>query len=280
MHKTITLALAAASLLALSACRQTTVGANEAGNGTSGNATANAGQGINGTWKTDLATVKVEAKPDQFLLKDGQFSCPTCTPPLTVAADGALHPVTRPFADHVSVKVDDDHNVTRVAQKGGKTTGEAKYSVSADGKMLTINFNNTSGAKAVTGSFTETRVAPAPAGAHAMSGSWQPNKYNNVSDAGLTVTFNLKGDTLQMSAPSGQSYDAKVGGPDVPIKGDISGTTASVKKLADNSYQETDKRDGKVIDVITMTIGADGKMSAKDENKLDGSTTTWVATKA
>jgi hypothetical protein len=275
MHKTITVAMAAASLLALAACKQTTAN----GNASSNASAAAAGEGINGTWKTDLSSVKIDAKPDQYLLKAGQFSCSTCTPPLTVAADGAFHPVTRPFADHIAVKVDDDHNVTRTSQKGGKTTGEAKYTVSADGNTLTVNFQNMAGAKTVSGMFTEARVAPAPAGAHAMSGSWKPNKFNNVSDEGLTVTFNLEGDTLHMSAPTGQSYDAKLDGPDVPIKGDISGTTASVKKLADNSYQETDKRDGKVIDVITMTIGADGKMTGKDENKQDGSTTTWVASK-
>jgi hypothetical protein len=281
MHKTITVAMAAASLLALAACKQTTsANENASSNATTTAGTAAAGaDAINGTWKTDLASVKVDSKPDQLLLKDGQFSCSTCTPPLTVAADGAMHAVDRPFADHVSVKVDDDHNVTRTSQKGGKTTGVAKYNVSADGKTLTIDFNNSSGSKAVTGKITETRVAAAPAGAHAISGSWKQNQINNVSDEGLTVTFNVEGDTLHMSAPTGQSYDAKIDGPDVPIKGDISGTTASVKKLADNSYQETDKRGGKVIDVITMTIGADGKMTGKDENKQDGSTTTWVATK-
>ena len=275
MHKTITVAMAAASLLALAACKQTTAN----GNSSSNTSAAAGAEGINGTWKTDLSSVKIDTKPDQYLLKAGQFSCSTCTPPLTVAADGALHPVTRPFADHIAVKVDDDHNVTRTSQKDGKTTGEAKYTVSGDGNTLTVNFQNMAGSKTVTGSFTEARVAPAPAGAHAMSGSWKPNKFNNVSDEGLTVTFNLEGDTLHMSAPTGQSYDAKLDGPDVPIKGDISGTTASVKKLADNSYQETDKRGGKVIDVITMTIGADGKMTGKDENKQDGSTTTWVASK-
>jgi hypothetical protein len=281
MHKSITAAMAAASLLALSACKQTTT-ANE---NASSNASAPAGtaavgaDAINGTWKTDLASIKFEATPDQYLLKGGQFSCPTCTPPLAVAADGAFHPVSRPYADDMSVKIDDDHNVTRTNQKGGKTTAVAKYSVSADGNTLTINFNDMSGSKPVNGTITEARTAPAPAGAHAISGSWKQNKLNNLSDEGLTITFALNGDTLHMSTPSGQSYDAKLDGTDTAIKGDIGGTTASVKKLADNSYQETDKRGGKVTDVITMTIGADGKMNAKDENKQNGSMTSWVASK-
>ena len=98
MRLTRMAALAAASLLALSACKQTT------------NADNTAANKIDGTWKADLSSVQIDQKPDELLLKAGQFSCPTCTPPLTVAADGAMHPVTgRPYADMMSVKADDDH---------------------------------------------------------------------------------------------------------------------------------------------------------------------------
>lgn len=283
MNRTITAAMAAASLLALSGCRQTTVNGNEANAAAENGAVpAAVAGGIDGTWKADLASVEIETKPDEMLLKGGQFSCPTCTPPLTLAADGALHAVTgRPYADQMSVKVDDDHNVTRTAQKGGKQTGLTKYSVSADGKTLTVSFTDSSvpNAKPVTGNYTENRVADAPAGAHAISGSWKLAKYNNVSEEGLTVTFKVDGDTVHMSAPSGVSYDAKLDGTDAPIKGDIAGTTASVKKLDDGSYQETDKRGGKVISVTTMTPGADGKLHVVNEDRLSGTTIKYVASK-
>jgi hypothetical protein len=279
MHKSLSVAIAATSLLALAACRQVNVTDNAAGNATENASATTGGDPINGTWKTDLASIKIDAKPDQYLVKDGQFSCPTCTPPIMVAADGAFHPVDRPYADHMSVKIDDDHNVTRTNQKGGKTTYQEKLGVSADGKTLNINFNDTSGTKPVTGTFVETRAADGPAGSHALSGSWQPQKPSNVSDEGLTVTLNADADMLHVSTPAGISYDAKLDGTETPIKGDIGGTTASVKKLGAGSYQETDKRGGKVTDVITMTVGTDGKLSFKDENKLNGSTTTSVANK-
>ena len=267
MHKPTIAALAAVSLIAIAGCKQTATATNE-GNAS---ATAAGAASIDGTWKADMASLQLNATPDQYLLKDGQFSCPSCTPPLTVAADGAMHAVDRPYADHMSVKIDDDHNVTRISQKGGKTTATAKYSVSSDGNTLTVSFNDTSGAKPVTGSYSETRVAPAPAGAHAISGSWKQSNYNNVSDEGLTVTYKLDGDTLHMTAPTGQSYDAKIGGGDVPIKGDIGGTTASVAKSGD-AYVETDKRGGKVISVTTMTPGADGKLHVVNEDKQTNST--------
>lgn len=278
MRKTTMAALAAVSLLALVGCRQTTT-ANENASGNASAATAEGADPINGTWKTDLASIKVDAKPDQLLLKDGQFSCSTCTPPIAVAADGAMHPVVRPYADRMSVKIDDDHNVTRTNQKGGKTTYVQKFSVSPDGNTLTVNFTDTSGTKPVTGTYTETRAGPAPAGAHAISGSWKAQPPSNVSDEGLTVTFAADNDMLHLSTPSGQSYDAKLDGTETPIKGDIGGTTASVKKLGPGSYQETDRRGGKITDIYTMTVGPDGKLNLKDENKLDGSTSTSVAIK-
>ena len=269
MRKTITAALAAASLIALAGCKQSAGTGNEASGNASAPATA---ASIDGTWKTDLSTLQLDTKPDQYLLKAGQFSCPTCTPPLTVATDGAFHPVTgRPYADQISVKVDDDRNVSRTNQKAGKTTGTTKYSVSADGNTLTVSFDDMSGSKPVTGSYTETRVAAAPAGAHAISGSWKQAKYNNVSDEGLTVTFKLADDMLHMSTPTGQSYDAKIGGGDVPIKGDLGGTTASVTKNGD-SIVETDKRGGKVVSVTTMTPGSDGKLHVVNEDNQNGST--------
>ena len=48
---------------------------------------------LNGTWKTDRASVKFEGKPDDILLQDGTYKCTTCIPPLTSAADGQFHEV-------------------------------------------------------------------------------------------------------------------------------------------------------------------------------------------
>jgi len=276
MKRTMIAALAACSILALAGCKQ-------AGTGNDANASATAGAAsIDGTWKADLSTVQMNSKPDQLMLKDGKFSCATCTPPIELAADGAFHPVTgRPYADSIAVKVDDDHSITRTDKKDGRVTSEGKYSVSSDGNTLTIDFTDSStpNVAPVKGSFVETRVDPAPAGAHAISGSWKPAKYNNISDDALTVTYKLDGDTLHMSSPAGQSFDAKLDGTDAPIKGDIGGTTVSVQKGSDGSFTITSKRAGKVLSVGTLTPTSDGKLSVSSESKEDGSTMKYVANK-
>jgi hypothetical protein len=274
--KSITMAFAAASMLVLAACNK------QAAPAENGAASATAGaDAINGTWKADLSSVKFDQKPDEFMLKDGQFSCSTCVPAIKVAADGAFHPVSgSKYFDSYAVKVVDDHTVITTSKRGDKVVGENTRTISADGKTLTGSFTDSStpDAPPVKGSYTETRVGEAPAGAHAVSGSWMPAKVNQVSDEGLTTTYRLEGDTLHMSSPAGQSYDAKLDGTETPIKGDVGGTVASVKKVGD-SYEETDKRDGKVINVATFSVGADGKLHVSSHSNLDGSTTTYTADK-
>ena len=224
--------------------------------------------------------MQVDSKPDEYLLQDGKFTCSTCTPPLTLAADGAFHPVSgRSYADSMAMKVVDDRTVTETAKKDGKVVDETRYSVSPDDKTLTVNFTDSSvaGAAPVTGQMTQTRTAEAPDGAHALSGSWKTDKYDKMSDAGLTVTYKLDGDTLHMTSPDGSSYDAKLDGTEAPVEGDLGGTSVSVTKTGDNAFQETAKRDGKVVSVRDYSVGADGKMRGAIDNKLSGSTIKFEA---
>ncbi|HEV2595926.1 MAG TPA: hypothetical protein VGU01_12060 [Sphingomicrobium sp.] len=288
MRLSRTAAFAAIAVLALAGCKQATTGGNSTATTTTtstdnASATATAGSGINGTWKADVASAKWDQKPDQFLLQNGTYSCKTCTPPWSVQADGAFHPVTgHPYYDEVAIKVVDDKTVQQSTKLKGRDTGGSTIKVSADGNTLGIDFNDKTIANAPpsTGHVDESRVAAGPAGAHAISGAWKPSKAQNINIESLTITLKADPDMLHMSSPGGTSYDAKLDGTDTPIKGDPAGTMASVKKLSDNSYEETDKRAGKVVSVTTFTVGADGKLTGVSENKLDGSKFSWTANKA
>src|SRR5688572_5466380 len=95
-------AMAAALVLSTAACKQTETTGNEAAATETAAADLSA---LTGTWKTDRDSVKFEGKPDEYLLKDGTYSCSTCIPPLTAPADGQFHPVKdRPYYDSLSVK--------------------------------------------------------------------------------------------------------------------------------------------------------------------------------
>ena len=136
-----------------------------------------------------------------------------------------------------------------------------KVTVSPDGNTTTLSFtdsSNTNG-EPVTGKAESTRVAKGPAGSNAISGSWRTTKVENVSDNGLMWTYKVSGDDLTMTNLTGQSYTAKLNGPEAPMKGDPGTTSVSVKMMGKNTLEETDYRDGKAISVAKMVIAPDGK---------------------
>jgi hypothetical protein len=95
----------------------------------------------------------------------------------------------------------------------------------------------------------------------------------------LLFTYKGGGDSLSMTTPTGQSYDAKLDGKDVPYVGDPGITSVSLKRIGD-SVEETDKRDGKVVSVAKMTVAPDGKtMTILVDDKLHGTTSTYIAEK-
>ncbi len=277
MSRTLSVCIAAL-LISTAACQQQEA----TDNATAPGDIAAAEGSIEGTWKADLASVQIDEAPSSYLLKDASYSCSTCVPPLTVAADGAFHPVAdQPYYDAMSVKIVDDKTVKEVRRKGDRVTSEVTTTVSPDGNTLTFDVTDTStpNAPVIKVKGTETRVAAAPAGAHAISGSWKTAKYDSVTDEGLTVSFDVEGDTLNMTTPAGQSYSAQFGGPAVPIKGDTGGTTVAVERLGPASFRETNTREGKVVNVTTYTAGADGKLAVVSENKRRVSTMRYSANK-
>jgi hypothetical protein len=239
--------------------------------------------GFDGTWKADLGSVQAPQKPDVFAVAGGVYTCRSCVPAVTLKTDGAFHPVRgHPYYDEESVRVVDPRTVAFAQKLKGKTIGHSTITVSADGKILTFAFTDTSSptGKVVTGSGTQVRVGPAPAGAHAVSGSWRTEKYQNITDAGLLVTYRLVGNVLHMSTPTGQSYEAAVGGAPVPIHGDNAATMAAVRRLGPATLQETDTRGGKPVGIATMTLGRDGRtMNVVYEDKVQATRMAYKAVK-
>lgn len=238
---------------------------------------------LDGTWKADLSKTQLPKKPDAFLLQNGMYQCKTCVPPFEIKADGQDQKVTgHPYFDSVNITVVDEHTVTETDKKDGKTVATLKTVVAPDGKTATFEFSDSTATSGdpVTGSGEMTRVVAGPAGSHAISGSWRTSKMNSVSDNGLTISYKVDGDTLNMTSPTGLSYSAKLDGTDAPFKGDPGTTSVSVKRMGKNSFEETDKRNGKAISVARLSVAADGKtLNVTVTDKLHGTTAHFVAEK-
>lgn len=237
---------------------------------------------FDGTWKVDLDKSKLPKKPDEYLLKDGMYGCKTCKPEIKVKADGQMQAVSgHPYYDMIMVKVVDDKTVETASTKGGKDASKVTMTVSPDGNTLTSNwtyYSNPTGGP-VSGTDTQTRVAKAPAGSHAISGSWREEKADVATADALVFSFKSGGDELSYSTPTGQSYTAKLDGKDAPYVGDPGITSVSLKRIGD-SIEESDKRDGQAISVAKMTVSKDGKTMAIDvDDKLHGTKATYIAEK-
>ena len=238
---------------------------------------------FNGTWKVDMNKVDLPKKPDVYVLQNGMYACKTCVPPYNIKADGTDQPVTgHPYVDSIAIKVVNDHAIEETDKKGGKVVGTSTSTVSADGKTIAFTFkdsSDTNGGPPITGKGEATRVAVGPAGSHAISGSWRTSKFDSLSDNAIVWTYKVSNNEVTMTTPTGQTYTAKMNGPDAPMKGDPGITSVSVKPMG-NTYEETDKRDGKVISVFKLTVAADGKTAkATAEDTLQNKTTGFDAVK-
>ncbi len=238
---------------------------------------------FDGTWKVDMSKAHLPKKPDVYLLQADVYHCKSCVPPVEVKADGQDQKVTgHPYYDSMSIKIVDDHSIEETYKIDGKTVATSKWTVSPDGNTLIVEYSNSSdtNAASVSGKGEGIRVAKGPANSHVISGSWRESKVENLSDNALLLTLRLEGDTLSMNNPTGASYSAKLDGTDAPYNGDPGITSVSVKRMGKESFEETDKRDGKVISVAKITVAPDGRsMTIAVTDKLHGTTSEFQALK-
>ncbi|MFM5917508.1 MAG: hypothetical protein ACKOOL_08250 [Novosphingobium sp.] len=215
---------------------------------------------MDGTYKIDVASAKLSTKPDTFTIKDGEYDCSSCTPPFKIAADGKPHDVAgRDYWDSASVKVVDAKTIEFTRYRKGVSVGSATVTVSDDGQMLTWTSHSSDNAegKAVTNTSKSKRTAPAPAGAHAVSGSWVGvNDGAQIADESTKATIKFDGKTVSMKLPTGEGYEAKIGGPQVPFTGDKAGATMAVTAEG-TGFKEIDYVGGKpVMEFIYTPVDA------------------------
>jgi hypothetical protein len=218
---------------------------------------------FDGTWKVDF-NAAVPKKVNVWLLRNGTYRCTSCNPAIDVKADGNDQPVKGQPYDTISVKIVDPRTVEEIEKKNGSVVSDEKLTVSRDGKTITDEFGNWK--------LIMSRVEKAPAGAHALSGSWQPLKMESTSDKELLVTYKLEGQSFSMSRPTGQSYLANLNGADAPYQGDSDTNGVALKRIDKNTIEETAKLNGKPVSVTRLTVAPDGKsMTVTVKDLQDGS---------
>ncbi len=226
------------------------------------------GAEFDGTWIVDFQAA-MPTKVNVWVVKDGMYRCASCSPAIEVKADGKDQAVAGQGFDTISVEVVDSKTVREVEKKSGEIVSDEKFSLSGDGETATDEFGNWK--------LTLARVGKAPAGAHGLSGSWKPVKMEAVSERELLVSYKLEGDVFSMKRPTGQAFEAKIGGGDAVYRGDAEIDGVAVKRVGAGSIEETDKKGGKIVSVTTLTVAGDGKaMKVVVKDASDGSVNEFV----
>jgi hypothetical protein len=240
-------------------------------------AAAFAGTGFDGTWKTNVESLKTTGKPLVLLLAGGEYTCSSCTPPYTIKADAADHKVTgQAYFDAANVKVTGANSAEIVLKRGSKEIVRFSDTVSADG-TLTSKVTNHMGTESATDELTAKRVGAAPADSHPLSGSWLEQEH--VAGDLRPVQYRMSADGFQMRW-NGQSYDARFDGKEYPVAGDPGKTTVSLKKIDDATVEETDHRQGKIVDEIRLALAKDGNtITVIDRDIAHGQTITYTLEK-
>jgi hypothetical protein len=209
------------------------------------------------------------------------YDSSSTVPTIHVKADGQDQPVTDHPYDTIAVKEVDAHTIQIVTKKNGKTASEQTRTASEDGKALTVKTTShpPDSDQTTTAEVTAERVGKSPPGAHATSGSWRIQNFNE-SENGLLETFKGSSDELTCSTPTGMAWTAKADGSDYPVKGTYSYDSLSLKQIDDRTIDLSYKRGGKLITVARRTISPDGKkMTEVYQDKLTGRVSTYFADK-
>lgn len=215
---------------------------------------------FDGTWRVDYSQSKISPKPIIFSVNRGIYDCSSCNPQIHVDADGQDHSVKADIFDAISVRVIDPNSIEITYKQNGKKIMQETWTASSEGRVLTRQRTEypPDGQEPFTSQTIADRVGKAAAGSNAVSGSWRIKKLS-ASESDLLTTYKVTGDELTMSAPTGESYTAKMDGKDYPAKGSFAYNTVSLRRINDHTIEETDKMNGKPLQIWKMTVSPDGK---------------------
>ena len=229
---------------------------------------------FDGTWVIDTNKNRNFAaeKPIAFSIADGMFR----DGDRVVKADGKDQKVPATgYWDTVSVRIVDDHTVEVTYKKARKPMFTDTDTVSPDGETLTQVVKDTTEAEAVTYQSVFKRIAPAPPGAHVLSGSWQIFKQSRSANSTI-ITYKCTSQGFSAETPLGEKFDAKFDGKFYLMEDDPGRTMVAVKRVNLNTVEMTNQRDGKIVFVVRLEVTPDGKaIHASSESKEGGSIKTW-----
>jgi hypothetical protein len=215
---------------------------------------------FDGKWVSDLKTQDASGLMDDYLVADGAYACRSCDPPRGYRADGKLRPIGGdPEIASESVTILSPRAIL-TREISPVRVREVTMTVALDNRTATYVAidKRTDVPGRLRTEYVAERVAPAPAGAHLVSGKWRGLRYVSVPMSFRLKEFRQDGDRLTVSSPRGGAYSAILDGPYAPLN--ASGTIqVAFKRTSPRTITETFKDGDKVSQVRTYTLSQDGR---------------------
>jgi hypothetical protein len=215
---------------------------------------------LTGTWVADLGAQQ-GLPTDVYLVQGGTYSCESCVPRRRYPADGRLRPVSdSPRILESAAIVDSRTLSTRIVQSDLDRT--TRMRVARDGRTATyVSIDRRRGIEGpLRTEYLASRAAPAPAGAHAVSGSWRGVRYVSVPVQLRTTILGDGAAGLSYRTGAGFSYEAPYTGAFVPIRGPYDGSlSVSVRRLGARRVVETRRRGASDVQRRSYTVAPDGR---------------------
>ena len=234
---------------------------------------------FDGNWELRPGSFHNSGKPYVFSVSETQYRCESCFPPLDVKPDGQFHAVKGDGYDSIAATLVDANTLKVTERAGEKVLNEETFTASQDRAELNVNFVDESGAKPIPMQATlkrlsGTRLEP---GQHPVSGTWIIATLQEPTN--LPITLRMADDSFSWSW-NGQHYEAMFDGKAVPIAGDPTHISASVKKRSTNEVEETDTRDGTPVNRLVFALAPDGKsIDVTQTDPRSGRTSQYVIDK-
>ena len=215
---------------------------------------------FNGTWLIDMASMKLPPEIGTFSLEGGVFSRGDDGQGFAVKADGRVHAIASGgYFDAVAVTVLGPRRVREIDRLNGRVIYSVMYSVSADGGTMTarvVDFGKPDH-KPVASVVTRSRIGRPKRGS-LLSGRWQTIGAATTRGK-LTDRFRLVGDRFSSTGVGGYGYEAIIGGPAVPVRGDAATAFTAVTMPDDRTIVERNFVNGVPTYTKTMTLLPDGR---------------------
>ncbi len=217
-----------------------------------------------------------EAGFDKYLIANGIYECDSCRPPRSYPADGKMRAVPGdPSVISESVTIAGPRTIV-IRAVDHEMVRETTMTVARDGQTATyVALDKWPRKKArLRTEYVAKRVAPAPSGTHAASGSWLGVRYVSVPEEYRSVELKEADRHFSRSNFRHGHYTATIGGPAASVTGDGKDAYKALVRAPDARTRiETLLLDGKPLVERTYKLSADGKsMETTVRDPNDGST--------